>query len=278
MMRPAEVARRGAAYLERHGVASSNAESEALLQRILRIDRAAMFTRDTGLSTAEAKAFGRALCRRCTGVPLQHLTGEQGFRHLVLEVRPGVFVPRPETEVLVEVALGLVAIPEPVVVDLCTGSGAIALAISSELPASRVYATDLSPDAVTLARANADRLDLPVTIVQGDLFDPLPRELAGTVDLVVANPPYVPIERRDQLPVEVLADPEMALFGDAAGYERVCDGAAAWLRPGGALAVEIDESSGDEVSGILRSTGFDEVRLHPDLAGRDRVVAGRRSP
>ncbi|MDP9184558.1 MAG: HemK family protein methyltransferase, partial [Actinomycetota bacterium] len=168
-MRPAEVARRGAAYLERHGVASSNAESEALLQRILGIDRAALFTRDTGLSTAEAKVFGRALCRRCTGVPLQHLTGEQGFRNLVLEVRPGVFVPRPETEVLVEVALGLVAVPEPLVVDLCTGSGAVALAIASELPGSRVYATDLSTDAVTLARANAGRLDLEVTIVQGHL-------------------------------------------------------------------------------------------------------------
>src|SRR4051795_4879750 len=130
-MRPAEGARRGADYLRRHGVDASQAvaESEALLQRVLGGGRAELFTRDTGLTTAEAKAYGRALCRRCTGTPLQHLTGEQGFRRLLLEVRPGVFVPRPETEVLVEVSLRSIAsIDAPVAVDLCTGSGAVALA------------------------------------------------------------------------------------------------------------------------------------------------------
>ena len=145
-MRPAEVARRGADYLRHHGVDAQEAaaESDALLQRILGVDRAGLFTRMDGLTTAEAKAYGRALCRRCTGTPLQHLTGEQGFRRLVLEVRPGVFVPRPETEVLVEIGLRAVAaIDRPIVVDLCTGTGAVALAIADEHPGARVSATDI---------------------------------------------------------------------------------------------------------------------------------------
>ena len=193
MMRPADVARRGAEYLGHHGVDGSTREAETLLMRILDVDRVGLYTRQQGLSTAEAKAFGRALCRRCTGVPLQHLTGEQGFRRLVLEVRPGVFVPRPETETLVEVALSMVG-DAPVVVDLCTGSGAIALAVADERPGATVFATDISADAVSLTAANASRLGLAVTVAQGDLFEPLADELRGAVDLVVANPPYLPVD------------------------------------------------------------------------------------
>lgn len=275
-MRPSEVARRGAEYLTRHGVESSRAESEALLQRILGIDRAALFSREEGLSTAEAKAFGRALCRRCTGVPLQHLTGEQGFRGLVLRVRPGVFVPRPETEMLVEVALELTTRPDLIVVDLCTGGGAIALAIAHERPAARVYATDVSTEAVSQATENAERLSLPVTFLEGDLFEPLPAELEGTVDLVVANPPYVPIDRRDDLPVDVRADPDVGLFGDVAMYERLFSGAIGWLRAGGVVAVEIEESLGADLTGAAASAGFEDVRVRRDLTGRDRFLAGRR--
>jgi release factor glutamine methyltransferase len=277
-MRPAEVARRGADYLVRHGVETAQAESEALLQRILGIDRATLFTRNQGLSTAEAKAYGRALCRRCTGTPLQHLTGEQGFRHVVLSVQPGVFVPRPETEVLVEVALGLLARTEPVVIDLCTGGGAVALTIAQERPGARVFATDLSPAAVALARHNAVRVGVDVSFAQGDLFEPLSVSIAGSVDLVVANPPYLSIERRDELPADVLADPDLALYGDRGLYERLFAGAARWLRPGGAVAVEIDEAASAWVSAAAGDAGFSDVRVHADLAGRDRVVAGRRGP
>jgi release factor glutamine methyltransferase len=277
-MRPAEVAHRGAEYLARHGVEAPHAESEALLQRILGVSRTVLFTRERGLSTAEAKAYGRALCRRCTGTPLQHLTGEQGFRHLVLTVRPGVFVPRPETEVLVEVGLGLLPAVDPVVVDVGTGTGAVALAIADERSDARVYATDLSPEAVALARDNAARLALTVTIEHGDLFAPLPSSIAGTVDLVVANPPYVPIERRADLPLDVRAEPELALYGDLGLHERLWRDAAEWLAPTGAIAVEIEETTGASVTEIARRAGFGDVRVHPDLAGRDRVVSGRRSP
>jgi release factor glutamine methyltransferase len=278
-MRPAEVARRGADYLRRHGVDAQQAaaESEALLQRVLGVDRAGLFTRADGLTTAEAKTYGRALCRRCTGTPLQHLTREQGFRRLVLEVRPGVFVPRPETEVLVEIGLHAVAaIDRPVVVDLCTGTGAVALAIADEHPGARVAATDISPDAVALARANAARLQLDVTVERGDLFEAVPAELRGRVDLVCANPPYVPAARRDALPRDVLADPDEAVFGDPGLYRRLFDDARSWVRPGGTVGIEIDDEAGAGVRTAAQAAGFADVMVHTDLNGRDRVVSGRR--
>jgi release factor glutamine methyltransferase len=278
-MRPAEVARRGADYLRRHGMDATNATdtAETLLRHVLGLDRATLFTRETGLTTAEAKAYGRALCRRCTGTPLQHLTGEQGFRRLVLEVRPGVFVPRPETEMLVDAVLGLVAsIDEPVVVDLCAGSGAVGLAVADEHAGAEVYATDISEDAVALARANAARLGLALTVARGDLFAPLPSVIEGRVDVVCANPPYVPVSRRDELPIEVLADPESAVFGEPVLYERIFAGARTWLRPGGSIAVEIEDDAGEAVSAAATAAGFVDVAVGQDLMGRDRVVSGRR--
>ena len=278
-MRPTEVARRGADYLRRHGVDAEQAavESEALLRRILDIDRTGLFTRVEGLTTAEAKAYGRALCRRCTGTPLQHLTGEQGFRRLVLEVRPGVFVPRPETELLVEIGLRAVsAIDRPIVVDVGTGTGAVALAIADEHPGARVFATDIASEAVALARANATRLHLDVTVDQGDLFAAMPAELRGRIDLVCANPPYVPPARRDALPRDVLADPDEAVFGDPGLYRRFFDDARSWVRPGGTVAVEIDDDAGGEVRTAAEAAGLADVRVHTDLNGRARVVSGRR--
>jgi release factor glutamine methyltransferase len=279
-MRPAEVARRGADYLRRHGVDASQAvaESEALLQRVLGRGRAELFTRDTGLTTAEAKAYGRALCRRCAGTPLQHLTGQQGFRRLILEVRPGVFVPRPETEVLVDVVLQtLEPIETPIVVDLCTGSGAVALAVADEHPGTAVYASDVSDEAVALAVANASRLGIAITVGRGDLFDPLPADLQGRVDVVCANPPYIPASRRHTLPRDVLNDPDVALFGVPNLYETLFAGAQTWLRPGGAVAVEIDDEAAETVSAAAVAARFTDVTVHHDLAGRDRVVSGRRA-
>src|SRR5436853_1545567 len=257
-MRPAEVARRGADYLRRHGAdaTQATAASEALLQHVLGVDRTTLFTREAGLTTAEAKAYGRALCRRCAGTPLQHLTGEQGFRRLVLEVRPGVFVPRPETEVLVDEVLRSVAsIHAPVVVDLCTGSGSVALAVADEHAGAEVYATDISEDAVALALANAARLGLAVTVVCGDLFAPLPSDLEGRVDVVCANPPYVPVSRRHELPLDVLADPEAAVFGEPELYDRIFAGARAWLRPGGSIVVETEDDARDVVSAAATEAG-----------------------
>jgi release factor glutamine methyltransferase len=277
-MRPSEVLRRAERYLEVHGVESPREAAEILLQHVLDTDRAGLYSRAEGLSTAEAKSFGRALCRRCTGTPVQHLTGKQSFRRLELEVRPGVFVPRPETEVLVDAALDAIAgVEHPRVVDVGTGTGAVALSIASESPRAAVWATDLSPEAVDLARANAERLGLDVTTVHGDLLETLPRELQGTIDLVVSNPPYVAPEELESLPPEVLADPELALFGGTGVHRRLVDESRSWLRHGGRLVVEIGAEQGEEVATIFRAGGFDDVRVVPDLAGRDRVVTGRRA-
>ena len=275
-MRPTEVARRGAGYLARHGVDSPHVESETLLLRILDIDRTTLFTRNAGLTTAEAKAYGRALCRRCTGTPLQHLTGEQGFRRLVVQVRPGVFVPRPETEMVVDVALALAGEPRPIVIDVCTGTGAVALAIADERPGATVYATDVSAEAVELARANAAQLGLDVLVFHGDLFASLPTDLRGRTDLVVANPPYVPVADAASLPADVRADPARAVFGGVEFATRLLGGALGWLRPGGAVAIEIEERTAPAVMAAARDAGFDDVLVHPDLNGRDRVVSGRR--
>lgn len=275
-MRPAELLPRAAAYLERHGVESPRATAEILLMHVLGTDRAGLYAQTDRLDARKAREFGRALCQRCAGTPVQHLTGEQAFRRLTLEVRPGVFVPRPETEILVEVALAAVRdVEAPVVVDVGTGSGAVALAIKDERPDATVLATDLAPEAVELARANAGRLGLDVDVRRGDLLAPLPEDLRGWVDLVVSNPPYVSPEEYEDLPPEVRADPREALVGGVEVYERLAAEAERWLRDGGVLAVEIHAGAGEAVAAVLRRA-FMDVRIRQDLAGRDRVVLGRR--
>jgi release factor glutamine methyltransferase len=277
-MRPAEVVRRGAGYLERHGVDQPLATAEVLLASILGTERTALYLRDEGLSSVEARRFGRALCRRCAGTPVQHLTGQQGFRRLVLTVRPGVFVPRPETEVVVEVALSAIEGRDgPVVVDVGTGTGAIALSIALEHPGARVVATDVSAEAVALAREHADRLGLAVEVRAGDLLEPVADELAGAVDLVVSNPPYVAPSDVDALPPDVRADPARALVGGVEGYERLLAQAAACLRPGGAVVVEVGDGQARSIVTAMREAGFSGVRVRHDLTGRDRVVEGRRT-
>jgi release factor glutamine methyltransferase len=243
---------------------------------VLVTDRAGLYSRAEGLDAREARMFGRALCQRCAGTPVQHLTGEQAFRRLRLQVRPGVFVPRPETEILVQHALeAIVRLRTPVVVDAGTGTGAIGLAIKDERPDARVFATDRSPEAVELARENADRLGLDVTVFEGDLLDPLPAELRGQVDLVASNPPYVPAAELEGLPAEVRADPELALVGGIEITRRLASQALRWLSAGGVLVVEIDARRAAEVTAAVLGAGFVDVRAEPDLTGRDRVAIGR---
>ncbi len=263
---------RAADYLERHGVESPRATAEALLTYFLDTDRAGLYAREEGLDSRTARLYGRALCQRCHGVPLQYLTGEQQFLDLVLGVAPGVFVPRPETEVLVERALEVLeGRATPVVVDVGTGTGAIALAIARRRPDARVLATDISPEAVAVARANASRHALEVEVLEGDLLDPVPADLRGRLDLVVSNPPYVTREEYEDLPPEVRAEPEEALVGGTEVHRRLAAEAPAWLRPGGGVLVEIGSEQGGEVAAML-SASFERVEVIPDLAGRDRVV------
>jgi release factor glutamine methyltransferase len=274
-VRPSEVVTRAADYLGRHGVESPRETAEALLVYFLGTDRAGLYSRTEGLDTRTARLFGRALCQRCHGVPLQYLVGEQQFMDLVLGVAPGVFVPRPETEVLVERALETLDDRRgPVVIDVGTGTGAIALAVKRLRPDSRVVATDVSEDAVSVARANASRLSLEVEVLPGDLLDPAPEDLRGSIDLIVSNPPYVTRAEYEDLPAEVKAEPYESLVGGTDVHRRLAREAPSWLRPGGWLVLEIGASQGDEVAGLLQE-GFEEVGVVPDLAGRDRVVRGR---
>jgi release factor glutamine methyltransferase len=268
------VASRAADYLARHEVESPRETAEALLEYFLETDRAGLYARDEGLDTRTARLFGRALCQRCHGVPLQYLTGEQQFFDLVLGVAPGVFVPRPETEVLVERALEV--LPDGgTVVDVGTGTGAVALAIKRFRPAASVWATEVSKDAIQVARANASRHGLGIEILPGDLFSPLPHDLRGGVDLVVSNPPYVTLQEYADLPAEVRAEPYEALVGATDVLGRLIEEAPAWLGPGGWLALEIGASRGEEVRRSMAER-FEGVEILPDLAGRDRVVRGCR--
>jgi release factor glutamine methyltransferase len=274
-MRPAELVRRATRYLEAHGVDSPQQNAEVLLMNLLDVDRAGLYARSEGLDSATARLFGRALCRRCSGTPLQHLTGEQQFMDLTLRVRPGVFIPRPETEVLVEAAVDVLAgSRSPVVVDVGTGTGAVALAVARARPDARVLATDVSAQAVELARENAGRLGLQVDVRQGDLLEGVPPELSGSVDLIVSNPPYVTEEEYDSLPAEVRADPREALVGGEEFHRRLVEEAVSWLRAGGWLVVEVGADQGAEVRELFEGS-LDVVEVLPDMAGRDRVVRGR---
>ena len=224
-------------------------------------------------AASDATHLAELVRRRIEGEPLQYLTGIAGFRHLELKVGPGVFIPRPETEVVTEIALGF--LPEGgTIVDVGTGSGAIALAVADERSDARIYATDISEEALTWARRNRDSLGLAVELVAGDLFDALPRELGGAVDVIVSNPPYIGYAEAASLPVDVRDhEPEVALFAPEDGLSvvrRLAEEARVWLRAGGHLVLEIAPQQAGAVAELL--SDYRGVRIEKDLTGRDRVA------
>lgn len=211
--------------------------------------------------------------RRLAGEPLQYIEGTTQFGPLELVVDDRVLIPRPETETLFEIASRMVRLPK-VVVDLCTGSGALALALKQRFPAASVFATDISPDAIQVAMENMVRVKTPIYLAQGDLFAPLPAALAGDVDLVVANPPYVSEAEFDSLPEEVKREPKVALVSGRSGLEvieRIGASVSRWLRPGGVVVCEIGETQG--VAAAASFPGIPMV-VRQDLTGRDRYVLG----
>ncbi len=275
MTRTPEVVAKATGYLAKHGVQSPRETAESLLMYFLGTDRAGLYARSEGLDTRTAKLFGRALCQRCHGVPLQYLTGQQQFFDLVLGVAAAVFVPRPETEVLVERALEtLDGETVPVMVDVGTGTGAVGLVLKRRHPQARVLATDVSREAVAVAKANASRHALDVEVLIGDLLSSVPPELRGQIDLIVSNPPYVTREEYEELPAEVRAEPYEALVGGTDMHVRLAEEAPGWLRSGGWLVMEIGASQSAPVRRRLEQ-GFDHIEVFPDLAGRDRVIRGR---
>jgi release factor glutamine methyltransferase len=268
--------RRSERYLGSHGVESPAATAEALLRYVAGTDRAGLYSAGTALPAEVRRRFAGALCRRAHGTPLEHITGERQFFDLTLRVRPDVFIPRPETEVVVEMALDAIRdVGSPVVVDVGTGTGAIALALKRFRPDARVLATDVSPAAVELASRNSRVLGLHVDVLRSDLLAAVPRDLLGGTDLLVSNPPYVEPNDYATLPADVRAEPYEALVGGTRVHRALVEAAASWLAPGGALVCEIGEAQGDAVA-----TSFERalvgVTVRRDLAGRARVVMGRR--
>jgi len=220
--------------------------------------------------------------RRLAGEPLQYVMGRWAFRHLDLLVDARVLIPRPETELVAQVALEAARAVQPsrVVVDMGTGSGAIGLSLAHELPlaGTTVWLTDVSPDALDVARANLagiGRNGANVRIAAGDWFAALPAELAGTVDVLVANPPYVAEGDDDVEDVVSRHEPHIALFSGNDGLDAIraiAAGVRNWLRPGGVLVLEIGHQQGVAVRDVLAAHGLRNVQIRCDLTGRDRIA------
>jgi release factor glutamine methyltransferase len=276
---------RAAARLAAAGVASARSDAELLAAHVLGIGRGRLVLVDT-LRAAEVHRLDELVARRAERVPLQHLLGTAPFRHLELAVGEGVFIPRPETELLAGwgVERAAQAGPAPVVVDLCSGTGAIALAVAHEVPSARVVAVERSAAALPWLRRNAAARaaagDPPVEVLPGDVTDPrLLADRHASVDVVLCNPPYVPVGT--EVPAEVARhDPAEAVFaaeGGLAVIRPVIGLAAALLRPGGTVGIEHDDVHGAAVPELLLADGrFADVAGHPDLSGRPRFATARR--
>jgi len=266
------------------GVPSPRVDAEELLAHVLGRPRATLAAAEP-LDADHNRRYAELVELRADRVPLQHLTGVTGFRYLDLAVGPGVFIPRPETELLAGwVVEALRGHPAPVVADLCAGSGAIALALANELPAATVYAVELDPHAVAWARRNADARrsagDRPVILLEADAAAPSTlADLDGTVDVVVMNPPYVP-DDAVVAPEVARHDPHLAIFGGPDGLvvvRRLIARAASLLRPGGLLGIEHADLQGELLpAAVTAAGGFSCVEDHRDLNDRPRFTTATR--
>ncbi|KPC66976.1 peptide chain release factor N(5)-glutamine methyltransferase [Streptomyces chattanoogensis] len=261
------------------GVPSPRFDAEELAAHVHGVKRSQLHT----VPDADFDArYWEAVARREAREPLQHITGRAFFRYLELTVGPGVFVPRPETESVVGWAIDAVRamdVVEPLIVDLCTGSGAIALALAQEVPRSRVHAVELSEEALRYARKNVE--GSRVQLHQGDALTALP-ELDGQVDLVVSNPPYIPLTEWEYVAPEARDhDPELALFSGEDGLDTIRGierTAHRLLRPGGVVVVEHADTQGGQVPWIFtEEKGWADAADHPDLNNRPRFATARRA-
>lgn len=280
-----EVVQAGVTALAQAGVPDPVVDAELLAAHVRDTSRGevqAAVIRGDRADAAFRAAFEEAVARRFAREPLQHITGRAPFRTLSLRVGPGVFVPRPETETVAQLgidALRTIAAPEPLAVDLCTGSGAIALALAAEVPHAQVVGVEKYDEAFSWASANAAESALGnVRIVQADLVDALP-EFDGTVDVVISNPPYVPDDAIPRDPEVRLFDPPTALYGGADGLDLVralSTTALRLLRPGGTLVIEHGEWQGAPIRELLAADGWRAAATHPDLTLRDRATTALR--
>ena len=274
--------RSAAERLREVGIFSGEPEAVALAAHALGTSESAVRKAMVLGGTEAPEGYEALVEQRLSRIPLQHLTGTVGFRGLELSVGPGVFIPRPETEVVAGLAVDAARlVREPVVVDLCTGSGAIALAVATEVPSAEVYAVELDPFAAAWAARNIVAVGVPVELEEGDAREAFPW-LDGTVDVVVSNPPYIPAGMVPLDPEVRDHDPELALYGGGedglAIPMAVARRAAGLLRPGGTLVMEHADTQGESLPAALRATGdWLDVVDHPDLTGRPRATVAARA-
>lgn len=287
----------GREHLAASGSGEAPIEAEVLLRHVLQLDRAALFARwDRPIPEDAWRRFRSVLDERATGRPVPYIVGQREFMGLPFAVDERVMIPRPETEVLVEVVLDALqshagmpgprsVVPGPqCVVDVGTGSGCIAIALARRHAHVKIYAIDVSDDALEVARVNAARHEVrdQVEFLSGDLLTPLPPQFQGRVDAIVSNPPYVPRAQRDALPREIRDfEPELAVFieGDGlAAHRSLITNAPRWLRSSGLLAMEVGVGQADAVSAAMRADGrYGHIRIVADYSGAPRVVAGERT-
>lgn len=268
-------------HFEKRDIDAPRLTAEILLAHVLKVGRVRLYVDlDRPLEKEELAEFRALIARRSQGTPTQYLTGARDFYNRAFEVDARVLVPRLETELLIEAVLHAIPADAPSrLLDLCTGSGCIAVTLAAERPMSSVWATDLSKDACDVARINAEKhgVGARVTVREGDLFSPLP---PGTLfDVIVSNPPYIASEEIGTLSAEVRAEPRLALDGGPDGlalYRRIVPGAREWLRPGGLLALEIGETQGSALRELMNAAGYADVRIERDLDRRERMAFGTR--
>ncbi len=274
-------------YLDGKGVESARLNTERLLAHVLGLSRLELyFQHDRPVLGAELDRFREVVRRRAGGEPLQQILGMTEFYSHPFQMAPGVFIPRPETERLVEEAVKFIA-PEdhrllaPVALEVGCGTGIIGICLALEVPRLTVHASDINPAAIELAGRNAHCLgvDSRVSFHQGSRFSPFPAHLRGQVDLLVSNPPYVRHDDIAGLDPEVVGhDPHTALDGGPDGlvfYRALASEMGQWLRPEGRVAVEIGHDQGEDVRNIFAASGCEDIRVIKDYADKDRVVTAR---
>ncbi len=280
--RPAELIRAASAHLARAGLPSPAVDARLLLRHVTNLTSAELLISGS-LDQPTAQQFQSLVMQRAAGAPIQHLTGRAPFRYVELAVGPGVFIPRPETELVAGAAIDeakrLIALGQRVqVVELCAGSGAISRSLVDEVPGIAVTAVELSADALPYLRRNLAEYD-QVDIVHADLVE-LPQlrpQLIGNVDIVVVNPPYVPTSQ--ELPADVQADPALALYGGSDGLEVIrtlLPIAHELLASAGLLVIEHGDDQGERVVELLQAADFAQAEYHYDLTKRERFSTARR--
>ena len=268
-----EALRKGAACLMDAGVPDARLDAEYLLAELLHSNRLQLLAEnDQPVPNENLETYSKWIARRSRREPLQYILGTQPFMGQLLSVSPAALIPRQDTEILCEEAIKHLK-PGMRVLDLCTGTGALAIAMKAACPKAIITATDISEAAAALARENANRLGTDIHFVTGDLFAPL---ADACFDLIVSNPPYIPHNELPGLQAEVLYEPVTALDGGDDGldfYRRIAAEAPRHLNAGGCLLLEIGSDQAADVTGLLSDNAFTNIRVIRDLAGLDRVVA-----